>query len=166
VCRGHFRAAVLRAKKSCLAREAGACGPDCQTAPPSNTSVLASVIEVIGADTPASLSLESKVLGAFAPSSAGHEAEEPKIRAAEARLEAARRATPVLPLITAARAATARAADLRGDPAPYPADHDAGPRGLSRSRVSPGFVTSVGSRPPDVTHPATLSHPNCAAGTD
>src|SRR5215469_17203860 len=55
---------------------------------------------------------------------------------------------------------------FKAQPAPYPADHDAGPRDLFRSRVSPGFATSVWSRPPDVTHPSTLSYPNCAAGAD
>jgi exonuclease SbcC len=39
------------------------------------------------------------------------EAEEPKIRAAEARLDAARRAAPIIPLITAARTAETRAAE-------------------------------------------------------
>jgi len=46
------------------------------------------------------------------------------------------------------------------------ADQNAGPRGLFRSRVVAGFGTSVESRPPDVTHPATFSYPNCAAGAD
>src|SRR5271166_159425 len=47
-----------------------------------------------------------------------------------------------------------------GSPAPYPADHDRQTARPLRDRAVAGCATSVGLRPPCVTHPATLSHPD------
>jgi hypothetical protein len=48
----------------------------------------------------------------------------------------------------------------REEPASYPADRDRQKTRPLRGRAVARFATSVGLRPPFVTHPATLSHPD------
>jgi len=46
------------------------------------------------------------------------------------------------------------------NPPPYPADCDRSQRAPCGAAPFAGFAMSVGLRPPFVTHPATLSHPD------